>query len=299
MAKVAYNLGTPKYIFTIILCILLFILYGYFYGSHKLFLKKIIRLFRGQQENMEDGGDDGKGKIKKAFVINLDRNKDRYTTFMSKLKNTDFANFSNIERYSAIDGKEIDVEPHLTAGAIKELREVERAGYRTRHYQLTRGAVGCFLSHLNLAKRLVDDTTTDFYLIFEDDVDFYPNAKYLIERAIEKAPHDWDMISIGYIRLVEQEQHANGAFVKPHAFWGMQCYLLNKKGARILIDEVEKNKIDGQIDSYLSVMAQQGKINIYAYKQKLVSSNSGTTDIQMQIRHFPDINPFLYKGYLV
>lgn len=233
---------------------------------------------------------------KKLFVINLDKNKDRYNKFKSNYSNTDLANIK-CNRFSAINGKQLKPEDYLSEFALHELHEVERNGYRTKHYQLTRGGIGCFLSHLELAKQLVNDKETDTYLIFEDDVDFHPKCGELINNALKNAPNDWDMYMFGYIRLIE-DMHKDNIII-PYAFWGMQCYAINKKGARKLIDEVEKTRIDGQIDSYLSVLEQQNKINIYLTREKIISSKSNTTDIQIELRPMNNINPFLYKGYLV
>jgi hypothetical protein len=44
----------------------------------------------------------------------------------------------------------------------------ERTGYRTKHYQLTRGSVGCYMSHLQLYQHIIK-TDAQFAFIFEDD----------------------------------------------------------------------------------------------------------------------------------
>jgi len=257
----------------------------------------VLILFLWKKWNSIEGMEVSVGFPKKGYVINLEKNKDRYSTFMSKYNKSDFYGNISIEKFNAINGKEINVEPYLSKDALVELKEVENMNYRTKHYQLTRGAIGCFLSHVAIMRKLIDDVENDAYIVFEDDVDFYTNAKYLMEKGMEKAPKNWHFLGFGYIRLVEKEDM--GSYVLPNAFWGMQCYIVNKEGAKLILDEIEKTKIDGQIDSYLSVMVQQGKLNLYVYKQKLISTNSSTTDIQMQIKHFVDINPFLYKGYIV
>lgn len=233
---------------------------------------------------------------RKIFVINLDRNVDRYTKFNNEYSKTGLSSIP-CTRFSAIDGKRIHPEKHLTSEALDELSQVEMNKYRTRHYQLTRGGIGCFLSHVTLAKQLLEDTTTDSYLIFEDDIEFQHQSARIMNDAIRNAPDDWDMITLGHIRLVSEDTEQ--LYMKPRAFWGMQCYVLNKKGAKKIVNEVNKTKIDGQIDSYLSVMSQQDKLNIYVYKYKIVQSNTKTSDIQIGLRMVPGVNPFLYKGYLV
>ena len=82
----------------------------------------------------------------------------------------------------------------------------------------------------------------------------------------------------------------------------MQAYIINKKGAKKIVDEVQREKIDGQIDAYLSRMIQQNKINIYITNTKLIekSPNSNITDIQYKLqRSLSKVNPYNYKGYIV
>lgn len=241
------------------------------------------------------------GFPKKAFVINLEKNAERYSTFMKDYNASDFKKNPSLtlSRFNAVNGKKINAEQYLTDSAIKELHEVETAKYRTKHYQLTRGGVGCFLSQMRLCEQLLNDKETDSYLLFEDDAKIPKNANHLIELAFKNAPKDWHILSFSHIRLVPENNKATNGFIVPRAFWGTQCYIINKQGAKVLLDEVEKNKMDGQIDSYLSVMSQEKKIKIYVYNKNIITTTSTTTDIQKPLREFADVNPFLYKGYLV
>lgn len=79
----------------------------------------------------------------------------------------------------------------------------------------------------------------------------------------------------------------------------MNCYILNKNGAKKFVDEVDKTKIDGQVDCYLSRMIQQQKMNIYSTKTHFVSSNSIDTNIQTLLKPQQNIDPYDYKGYRV
>ena len=88
-------------------------------------------------------------------------------------------------------------------------------------------------------------------------------------------------------------------FNRLKSFWGMNCYIINKEGARKFIDEVRKTQIDGQVDCYLSRMIQQKKINIYSTKTHLVSSNSNDTNIQTLLKPIKNVDPYDYKGYRV
>jgi len=139
--------------------------------------------------------------------------------------------------------------------------------------------------------------SVDTYLILEDDVQLLPSAYTIMTRELEHAPADWDMIAFYYHRVIGEPAGAH--FKRVDGFWGMGTYLLNKKGARKIVDEVEQNKIDGQIDAYLSRMSQQNRITLYASNIHISKNVGRDTNIQMEINPISGMNPFEYKGFVV
>jgi GR25 family glycosyltransferase involved in LPS biosynthesis len=247
----------------------------------------------------KDGFNNNNNKLRMtAYIINMDKNKERWNKVIQNYNNSDMTELK-LQRYQAIVGKDVYVKNWLSTDAVVELEQVERNKYRLYHYQLTFGGIGCFLSHYNVMKKLIDDTDNDYYIIMEDDIVFEPNTLNIIKQSILNAPSDWDMLLYGYIRTVENKKYSNAQFMNLNAFWGTQGYIVSKKGAKTFIDDVDANKIDGQIDAYLSRMIQQGKINIYAYKNKPIRTFDTISDIQNQIILQDNINPFLFSGYYV
>jgi GR25 family glycosyltransferase involved in LPS biosynthesis len=173
---------------------------------------------------------------------------------------------------------------------------VEKNKYRNFHYQLTRGGIGCFLSHYTLAKQLLSDKRNDYYLDLEDDVVIQKQGFKQIQEAILNVPSDWDFILFGYNRLVKKSQVGN--FIQPSGFWGTHAMLFNRSGAKKLVDEVNITKIDGQIDAYMSRMVQQDKLNVYVYQHQLIVPIGNTSDIQIELRANTN-DPFNFHGYTV
>ena len=234
-----------------------------------------------------------------AFIINMDKNKERWNQVIQNYNNSDMTELK-LQRYSAVVGKDVNVNNWLTPYASVELEQVERNRHRLYHYQLTKGGVGCFLSHYNLMKQLIDDPNNDYYFILEDDIVFSKDTYNIVKKSILNAPPDWNMLLFGYIRTVKDTEYSeNTEFMKLNAFWGMQGYILSKQGAKTIVEEVDGNKVDGQIDAYLSRMIQQGKINIYAYKTPIIRTFDCISDIQNQVVLQPNINPFLFGNYSV
>jgi GR25 family glycosyltransferase involved in LPS biosynthesis len=95
------------------------------------------------------------------------------------------------------------------------------------------------------------------------------------------------------MEVVSQE---DATYKKYESFWGLCAYAINKKGARKLTNELDNKPITMQIDSKMSHLIIQDKLNVYGYKEKLVwhGRNQGT-DIQMPVKPQPDINPFILE----
>ena len=237
------------------------------------------------------------GNLKyRTFVINMDKDVERYNKIASYYHNSDLSELP-LERYSAVVGKNVEPTDWLTDDAINDFKQVLNNGYRTHHYQLTYGGIGCFLSHYNLAKQLLSEKNVDAYIVFEDDTAIPRNLLSHIETQMSELPEDWDYLMFYTIR-------ANGDPItnklnKLKSFWGLNGYIINKKGARKLVEETNANKIDGQIDSYLSRMIQQNKMNVYATKKHLVKSNAVDTNIQVILKPLKGVNPYDFKGYIV
>ena len=233
---------------------------------------------------------------RKIFVVNLDKDTERFSKFIQHYDASDMKSLP-IERYPAVVGKNVQPEEWLTDDALNELYLTEKNGYRTHHHSLTKGGVGCFLSHFNLAKQLTSDNDVSEYLIFEDDTNILHKTGSRMDELIKNAPDDWDVILFYTIRAIGHGE--TGDYNKIKSFWGMNGYIINKKGAQKLVDEVTKHKIDGQIDCYMSKMIQQGKLSVYSTKQKLVTCNSSDTNIQVLLKPVAGINPYDYRGYSV
>jgi GR25 family glycosyltransferase involved in LPS biosynthesis len=233
-------------------------------------------------------------KKTKSFVINLEKNADRLARFTDSYDESDI-NIIPLERFNAVNGKTLELQKYVTDKAYDQINSAETNGYRLRHYELTRGAVGCFMSHTTLYKKLLDDREHDFYLIFEDDA-FVPQSVIKpLQLYLDNAPYDWDIIVFGVIREVIDQK--GKLFDKVKTWWGLFGYAINKKGAKKFVNELnQKKRIDKQIDSMMSMMIQEKKLNVYSSSVHLIKHDSDGTDIQLPIKLQSDINPYNYEN---
>jgi len=228
----------------------------------------------------------------KSYVINLEKNTERLKSFLNSYESSDI-NIIPLERFNAINGRNVNLEKYVTTDAYDQILSAEKNGYRLRHYELTRGAVGCFLSHTMIYKKLVDDSNHEVYLVFEDDSYIPPNVIKAIQFYIENAPFDWDIILFGVLREIIDEK--GKYFDKIKTWWGLFGYAINKQGANKFLNELSsEKKIDKQIDSMMSMMVQEKKLNVYSTSIHLIKHDSDGTDIQLPIKVQADINPYRY-----
>lgn len=184
------------------------------------------------------------------YWINLDRSTERKTN-MEKLFMDD--SFDNIEkiRFSAIDGK--------NPNNIDKLINVEKKSISDLEY-------GCLLSHLEVIKEFLN-SNYDICLIMEDDntLDFKKYWKQDLKNVIDNAPLDWEAIMLSYISngIPPYEYTYN-----KNEYWSTLSYVINKKGASNLIDNMYYNgkyKIDAKINNEADQYIFQ-KIKTYVYR---------------------------------
>jgi GR25 family glycosyltransferase involved in LPS biosynthesis len=239
-----------------------------------------------------------------SWIINLDKNKDRLNQSMAYYNSSDLSTIP-IKRYSAIVGANLEPENLLSQIANEELYQTLNRGYRTRHYQLTKGGIGCYLSHMNLYKQLIDDPVHDVYLILEDDIKINYDTKKTIDNILTNFSEGWDFMLLGYLQLFNYKIESpsqlqntinkvtTAKYAKVKSFWGMHAYLINKRGAAKFLKE--HSIIECQIDSFISWLAIKNKINIYSITTPVIFPDSFYTDIQMNIFPKDMVDAFTYR----
>jgi len=226
-----------------------------------------------------------------SWIINLDKNKDRLNQSMGYYNSSDLS-VVPINRYPAVVGANLEPEDYLSEIALSEFYDTKKRGYRTRHYQLTKGGIGCYLSHLNLYKKLVADNKNDIYIILEDDIKIDTSAYAKISKLLKNPPDDWDMILIGYNQVFKYKTETKD-YSKVKSFWGTCGYIINKKGAQKFLDN--HTNIDCQIDSFMSWMAIKNKLNVYGLNEPIILPDSYYTDIQINIFPTSKVDSFMYR----
>jgi len=214
-----------------------------------------------------------------VYVINLVKNKERLENFTYQYNNSDMSSKPFIV-YPAIVGKNLDLAKFVTPNAYNQIIMTERTNSRRHHYDLTRGAVGCYLSHLNIYKEIAK-SDKKYGLIFEDDVmiaqDFYER----LNNGLKSVPADWELYLLGVICL-KCEIKPN--YINVNRFWGTHGYLVKKETAIKLV-KLMSGLIKKQIDADICLFIKYNKLKVYAINPIIVAQDNLGSDIQVPVIH--------------
>lgn len=215
-----------------------------------------------------------------TFVVNLDRRKDRWRSFISNAKNQDL---KNIVRFSAIDGNTLKMSNDL----------IEK--FKGPTWRPKKGEIGCFLSHMKIWDQCDEDL-----LVLEDDAtllgNFNDNLAIVYRHAKSNHP-DFDIIFIGYhynmdilteknidinefvkdnetrIILSMEEVFSTGSKNHPFGYHGGGTfgYIISEKGAKKL-KELSSGNCIWPVDYFMLLHCHQGKLNAFTSVKRIVES---------------------------
>lgn len=141
------------------------------------------------------------------FVINLERRPDRKDQIKTRLDNLGIKNYKFV---NAVDGKQLTDEDLLTVYDDIRAKEIHRSMEATE--------IACALSHINCAKRIIDEGL-DYAVILEDDAELTIEFKQFLKDF--RKGYDFDFLILG-------------AFSSNHYFNGK---LKTNKSPNILIEK--------------------------------------------------------------
>jgi GR25 family glycosyltransferase involved in LPS biosynthesis len=222
-----------------------------------------------------------------VYLINLERNAERLEFFIEQYMKSDLR-YKQFQRINAVDGSALNIKEHISDVAFKEIMQIEKTGYRTKHYQLTRGAIGCYLSHLK-AYELIASGDKEYGFIFEDDAVIDPTLLGKLNKVIKTMDDTWDMLILGCICIVCDTKDT---YYDINRFFLLHGCVVKKSAAIKLVNMLKEKKITQQIDSEISDLISQGHLKVYCLKDKLSQQFGFETDIQTPLKVIPGINPY-------
>jgi GR25 family glycosyltransferase involved in LPS biosynthesis len=225
------------------------------------------------------------------YVINLPKNKERLEAITQIYNNSDLSVVPFI-RFEAVNGKEIDVKPFVSERVNDGIVALDTTGERLYHSQITRGMVGCYLSHLEIYKK-IQQSSKPYALILEDDA-FFDSDIYQkgIRNLLQTIPPDWDIIMLG--RMTFDPSHEvidHESYLELRKFWGTYGYLINQTGANKMLTYANI-PIDDQIDAVMGKLSRENILNIYAPLPEYIKMNrTYGSEVQQNVTNKDGVNP--------
>ncbi|XP_057716901.1 procollagen galactosyltransferase 1 [Corythoichthys intestinalis] len=195
-----------------------------------------------------------------VFMINLRRRSDRRERMLRALHEQEI----DCKITEAVDGKALNMSD-IQAMGIHML-----PGYRDPYHgrPLTKGELGCFLSHYNIWKEIVKRGLLTS-LVIEDDLRFevfFKRRLMYLMSDIEDEGLDWDLIYIGRKRM--QVDHSEKAVPNVHnlveadySYWTLG-YMISLQGAKKLL-KAEPLKRVLPVDEFLPIMFNKHPVSDY------------------------------------
>ncbi|XP_035253694.1 procollagen galactosyltransferase 1 [Anguilla anguilla] len=195
-----------------------------------------------------------------VFMINLQRRTDRRERMLRTLYEQEIA----CKVIAAVDGNALNVSQIQTMG-IHML-----PGYSDPYHgrPITKGELGCFLSHYNIWKEIVD-RGLKASLVIEDDLRFEIFFKRRLQNLMKELKSeglDWDLIYIGRKRMqVDHPEKAvpniHNLVVADYSYWTLG-YMMSLQGAKKLL-EAEPLKRMLPVDEFLPIMFDKHPVSDY------------------------------------
>jgi GR25 family glycosyltransferase involved in LPS biosynthesis len=180
----------------------------------------------------------------KVVVINLDRRTDRMEKLVPQLERLGI----EYERHSAVDGKELGIDP-ISAGTM---------------------------SHVQVLKKYQDKKI----LVLEDDAQFVDDFNEKFEEVMQTLPNNWDIFYLGALlpkdtgKVTPVNQH----WTRQVMTTGSQAYCINPARTRHFTDNLDG--YEWYIDIGLRVFAEN--FNPYIAQPNLVTQFPSYSDLRLK-----------------
>jgi glycosyl transferase family 25 len=227
------------------------------------------------------------------YCINLRHRTDRWTAFSSQPVIQEIKSKYTFERFDAVVGSSLDVQndPRVSMRTKRNIKEKIRRDHEDLN---TAGGVGCYLSHVEIWKKIVNNSEP-YAIIFEDDAavpeDFLLNLESAMDELnlLPKMPDFWTFSyswSFYYTTKGKALPHdipdnIRGDWVLNTCPGGTGGYCITKEGAKKLLEAAFP--IDMHVDFYICLCAEVKRISCVAHRKIIMGSLSEGTKSDIQL----------------
>jgi GR25 family glycosyltransferase involved in LPS biosynthesis len=203
----------------------------------------------------------------RIFVINMKNNGARREKVKRNLANLGIKGWN---LFDAIIGKNLEHKDCQELVDADHYYKAKNIPYRETHANHNMGSIGCFKSHYEIWRKIVEGKH-DWYIIMEDDVEiphsFIKELIYMVNHTKFGRNPEVGMIQLGttpsplhqdpkpfkkVFKNMQMKDNHHGVKLMNRSFYGTSCYLISKAFAEALIDRIDEKKPNIQVDSWLA-----------------------------------------------
>ena len=252
------------------------------------FIKRLIRRLGKRNEIKVFGSSED--KIGAAYVINLDRQKNRWIQFVKEAKFQKIKGNKTLHDYclriSAIDGKELDLKEFNSLKIANSYRLSDQyyvdpdprllSIIRNKNISvnLSKEEIAIALSHVNAWQKIVDENQS-YALILEDDVFFEREFASTLNQIWLELPQNrydgskFDLLYLSFREVdrgMEKEDFSKNLFKPKRGLWWFSGYILSYVGAKKILKELP---IHGPVDLWIN--HKFNKLNVFSTKNSIIN----------------------------
>ena len=191
------------------------------------------------------------------FIISLERDKERNAYLQKEV----YPKLTNYYKCKAFDGENDDVNQVLLENNIY-LAD-------TFYEKCNTGQLGCFLSHFQLWKHIVEKNI-DLAIVLEDDVKIYKNFNKIVDTIFANLPVKFDFVHLFTHpdkQKIEYLEAADGEIIPAEDNFGTVAYIVSLRGAKKLIKLTSMLKIQAPVDRQINFYIEHNFLNAYMVKK--------------------------------
>ena len=201
-------------------------------------------------------------ELQNTFVISI--RPDRLHEFKLRMKSW----HEDVNVFEGVDGRLLHTSNLIQEGVYNPPQ---------KWHQLTRGELGCYMSHESVWK-LVKDHKLPYAFIMEDDCLFQPDLHGARLRSalteLRKGDSSWKVLLLARTSGVcKNRKNVSKTFAVPDRSWGLFCYMISYNGAVELLKR--SRPIEEAVDTFVSTAPIGG---VYALRENLCSVSTLTSD---------------------
>jgi GR25 family glycosyltransferase involved in LPS biosynthesis len=191
---------------------------------------------------------------------------------LQNIKNQEKKINNKIEIFDAVNGLKLDIN------YLKNNNILVNENTLSENYNHKMGEIGCYLSHLNIYKKIKEDNKKGYTIIFEDDFlinssNFIDDVKKAID-VLNSKNIEFDFLFLGNLNDNHGENISDNLYYidNNNNLYGTHGYIINNKNIDKIINNL--NKIIKQIDNSIQDLSYNKVFNTIIIYPNLVNQES-------------------------